>query len=256
MCGQKRQSGAPWVAFELLDADGKAMSRAWQDAMEVAAWMRHAAGEALRGRDIGEDVDAYVLGHPNDGDDASHRMSLMPLPSIGHAHADGRIRRVMFCEPPAGNGRAVELLADLLPGVALTDEHGHEVCSLVPPSNERVVEHYVRRSVVWRSVTPVILHGFNSAHGKISVAKTESLLLRAFEMAGHKAETIEQLAFQPAPLWSGTGGAGSIRVPLHLRKYPRYHVEVRFRRAVPGLVLAGLGRHCGIGVFASVAAGR
>jgi CRISPR-associated protein Csb2 len=248
-------AGVPWVAFDLLDPDGEPMKKPWHDAMEVAAWMRHAAGEILRGQSFGEDLNAYVLGHGIEGGDASHRMSFVPLPSIGHAHADGGIRRVMFCEPMTGTGRAIELLGARLPGIALTGEDLRAVGSLAPPVNDRVIRHYTPQSRVWRSVTPVILHGHNSVRGTISVPKTEGLLLRAFQMAGYKAETIEALAFQSAPLWSGTGGAGSIRVPQHLRKdnYPRYHVEVRFRDAVHGPVLAGIGRHYGLGVFAAVA---
>src|ERR1035441_538156 len=72
------------------------------------------------------------------------------------------------------------------------------------------------------------------------------------ELAGHAPETIEGIAFQPAPLWPGTGGARVMRVPQHLLRYPRYHVEIRFRRPVLGPVLAGIGRHYGIGLFAAV----
>ncbi len=42
-----------------------------------------------------------------------------------------------------------------------------------------------------------------------------------------------------------------MRVPEHLKKWLRYHVAVRFRDAVPGPVLAGIGRHYGIGLFAA-----
>ncbi len=92
---------------------------------------------------------------------------------------------------------------------------------------------------------------WNAMRGVVSVGKTERLLLRAFEMAGRSQEQIDSLAFQAAPLWAGAEAAKSIRVPKHLDGYPRYHVEVRFREAVEGPVLAGIGRHYGIGVFAS-----
>jgi CRISPR-associated protein Csb2 len=243
--------GAPWIAFDLIALDGR--PKGWHAAMEVAAWMRHAAAEALRNESFGEDLNGFVLGHGSDGSVASHRMSFVPLPSIGHLHADGRIRRVMFTEPVGGTGRSLELLNAKLPGITLSSEDGREVCSLTPPTITRVTGFYTAPARTWRSVTPVILHGHNSVRGTVSVAKTERLLLRAFEMAGFSPDIIERLAFQPAPLWSGTGGAGAIRVPQHLRKnnYPRYHVEVRFRHTVTGPVLAGIGRHYGIGVLAT-----
>jgi len=97
-----------------------------------------------------------------------------------------------------------------------------------------------------------VLHGHNAdRRGQISVAKTERLLLRAFEMAGYSDGMIEHLAFQGAPWFLGTKHAAAMRVPDHLEGYPRLHVEVRFVRGVKGPVLAGLGRHYGIGLFAT-----
>ncbi len=74
-------------------------------------------------------------------------------------------------------------------------------------------------------------------------------------MAGYAPEVIERVTFQPAPLWPGTGAAKEMRVPRHLMNYPRYHVEVRFWNPVTGPVLAGIGRHYGIGLFAAVGGG-
>jgi len=65
---------------------------------------------------------------------------------------------------------------------------------------------YTDRARVWRSVTPVILHGFNATRGVVSAGKTERLHLRAFEMAGRSEEQIDLLAFQAAPLWAGASG--------------------------------------------------
>jgi len=221
----------------------------WHAAMEVAAWLRHAAAEALR-HERGIDVDSFVLGHTEGQGDRSHRLSFVPLPSIGHAKADGRVRRVMFVEPPASNGRVVERLTSRLRGVTITRVDRTPVCTVAPDDGKlaKFYEHAARR---WWSVTPVILHGHNATKGRVSLAKTESLLLRSFEMAGFATNSIERVAFQQAPLWSGTGAAAQARVPQHLDNYPRYHVEVVFRDPVPGPVLAGIGRHYGIGVFAA-----
>jgi CRISPR-associated protein Csb2 len=245
----------PSVTFSLLTVDGESLSKGWHDAMKISAWMRHAAAEALRGEAFGEDVDSYVLGHTPKQSDASHRMSFVPLPSIGHPNSDGRTRRVLFAEPPTGSGRAVELLGFKLPGTTLTDVNKREVCMLAPSADDGVIGRYMggeRGAQDWRSVTPVVLHGYNSMRGVVSVAKTEKLLLRAFEMAGYRPESIERMAFQAAPLWPGAGSARAVRVPEHLDGYPRYHVEVRFRRPVSGPVLAGIGRHYGVGLFGIV----
>jgi CRISPR-associated protein Csb2 len=86
--------------------------------------------------------------------------------------------------------------------------------------------------------------------GEISLAKTERLLLRAFEMTGYSEETIESFAFQAGPWWPGTKHASAMLVPEHLDGYPRIHVQVRFKRPMRGPMIAGIGRHYGIGLFA------
>ena len=72
------------------------------------------------------------------------------------------------------------------------------------------------------------------------------------KQAGYKLDNINEWVIQAAPLWPNTPGARSIRVRVHLRVWPRYHVAVRFRNAIRGPVLAGLGRHYGLGVFAAL----
>jgi CRISPR-associated protein Csb2 len=253
---RRGEAACPYTVFWLRMSGGEAaLSKRWDEAMEVAGWLRHAAAQALEGDLKAAEIAGFVLGHGPEGSDASFRLSYVPLPSIGHAHGDGRIRRAMLVEPTMADGTVVERLAVKLVGAVLTNSGGNLACTLGPLPDEKVLGFYTGRSEVWRSVTPVVLHGFNAIRGRISLTKTENLLLRAFEMAGYGAEAIESVAFQPAPLWPGAGAAGEMRVPQHLLKYPRYHVEVRFRNAVTGPVLAGIGRHCGIGVFAAVGGG-
>jgi CRISPR-associated protein Csb2 len=161
----------------------------------------------------------------------------------------------MLVEPSAADGTVVDRLAVKLAGAVLTDSGGNPACTLGPLPDDRVMDFYTGPARVWRSVTPVVLHGFNAVRGRISLTKTENLLVRAFEMAGFAPETIERVAFQPAPLWPGVGAAREMRVPQHLLNYPRYHVEIEFRNPVTGPVLAGVGRHYGIGLFAAVGGG-
>jgi CRISPR-associated protein Csb2 len=250
--GRRGTVVAPFITFGLRTLDGEEVySKPWRSAVEVAAWMRHGAGEVLAGENFGEDLNAFVFGHPEDPGAASHRLSFVPLPSVHLQHGDGRIRRILVAEPLTGNGRATELLGAKWTSKSLK-ENGREVCMLEPIEGDGVTSFYTRPSArEWRSVTPVVLHGHNAVRGIVSVPKTEKLLVRAFEMAGRAQEQIESMAFQAAPLWEGSESAAKIRVPKHLDGYPRYHVEVRFREPVAGPVLAGIGRHYGIGVFAA-----
>jgi CRISPR-associated protein Csb2 len=160
---------------------------------------------------------------------------------------------VLLAEPRGGRGDILRLLGRKLAGAAVTNTGGAEEAVLEPAeTRDSTVALYLanRRARLWRTATPVVLHGFNAKRGTISVDRTERLLLRAFEMAGITSTHIESMAFQGGPFWPGTGHAREMRVPKHLDGYPRLHVQVRFREPVRGPVLAGIGRHYGIGLFA------
>jgi CRISPR-associated protein Csb2 len=163
----------------------------------------------------------------------------------------------MIIEPPDATGEIIRMLRMKLSGRVLWDVDGRKVCSLAPAASEDwTFDQYLPKSAatLWRSVTPVVLHGFNTdGRGRISVSKTERLLLRAFEMAGYGERLIARFAFQAGPLWPATKHSSAMRVPKHLDGYPRIQVEVRFREGVRGPVLAGIGRHYGIGLFAKAA---
>jgi CRISPR-associated protein Csb2 len=157
-------------------------------------------------------------------------------------------------EPSEANAdaEALDLLRIKLAGWILTDERGTDRAVLAPLRDERkVLPFYTRKAKVWQTVTPVILHGYNAARGRVSLRKTDRLLCQAFDAAGFPEPLIDNITFQPAPFWAGAGAANAIRVPRHLLNWPRLHVRIEFKEALTGPVLAGLGRHCGIGVFAA-----
>lgn len=249
----------PRTSFRLLSADdaSKARSIPWEECRKVAAWLRHRTAEELRNELDPDTIAEYVQGHVDSASgDKSQRISYVPLPTIFGKYGDGSIRRVMVVEPPGKPGDVSEMIGAKLMGALLTGTDGKAECSLGPlEAGDWTLQQYLPKNPrrVWRSVTPVVLHGHNtSSRGVISVGKTERLLLRAFAMAGFSEEQIEGLTFQTGPLWPGSKHASAMRVPAHLDGYPRLHVEVRFVEDVSGPVLAGIGRHYGIGLFAAV----
>jgi len=243
------------VRFLLLSPSGDSVKAVtWQDAMKVAAWLRHAAAQRLAGEYERSFIEAYVHGHTKE-EEKARRLSYVPVPSLFSRYGDGQIRRAMIVEPPDADGEVSRMLRLKLTGHVLLDVEGRAACSLASAVDDGVFSRYLPRQAArrWRSVTPVVLHGWNaSRRGAISIRKTERLLLRAFEMAGYAQREIVRLAFQTAPWYIGPQHAGRIRVPAHLEGFPRLHVEVEFRRGFRGPVLAGIGRHYGIGLFAAV----
>lgn len=246
----------PVTRFVLLkpDDDDNFTPPAWHNCMKVAGWLRHAAAQHLGREFEAAFIQEYVQGHTQ-ADEKSRRVSYVPLPSICGPFPDGQIRRAIVVEPAGAIGEVVRLLELKLTGSLLHDKFGAARCCLGPQEGkDSVFVRYLpdQGATTWRSVTPVVLHGHNVARrGVISVSKTERLLLRAFAMAGFPEESIESLAFQAGPLWPGSQHAAAILVPDHLNGYPRLHVAVRFRQPVHGPVLAGIGRHYGIGLFAA-----
>ena len=101
-------------------------------------------------------------------------------------------------------------------------------------------------------MTPVVLHGFNSVRGEISLKKTDQLLAQAFAESGYPPELVKEVFVQQAPLVPNTPAAKDIWRAKHLLKWPCYHVGVEFHSKVRGPVLVGIGRHYGLGLFVPI----
>ena len=243
------------IVFGLQILEGQRFAR-WDQVHTVATWVRQAVAEAFEQEELDKSwIDSFALGHTSKAD-MGHRLSFVPLPSVGHQHSDGGVRRVMIVQPPSAgssDAEAFRLLAVKLSGWVLTEDNsGTPRAVLVPLESEHVVVPFYNRTArIWQTVTPVILHGYNSAHGRISLAKTDRLLCQAFHAAGFSEPLIDNITFQRAPYWAGSEASTAIRVPPHLAQWPRLHVCVEFKQPIQGPVLAGIGRHYGIGVFAA-----
>lgn len=244
------------VPFDLLDTHGEErQSFRCEDGMLISAWMRHAARQRflLEGWDTAR-VDAYVSGHTSKGEE-NNRLSYVPLPSIGHTHSDARHRRALVVLP-FNDENADESLAILYrmagdPLLSLDSTDPIAWLGKGDKNRDLVLRRYLYKSVEWLSVTPVILHGRDFDGGSFRPRKAEKLLLQAFAESGYPIENIVEFSYQPAPYWRGPGSARQAHVPRHLEKWPRYHVRVVFSAPVSGPVLAGIGRHYGLGVFAA-----
>ncbi len=244
-----------YLALEMEEPGGGTFAGPWDQVQTIAAWLRHAAAQALLQEDLAAPwVDSFVLGHVSTGD-RGYRLSFLPLPSIGHRNSDGGVRRILIVEPQGatgGDGEALDLLRIKLPGLALIDEGTRSARAVLVNVADRtkVLPFYIGEGRVWETVTPMVLHGHNTARGEISLGKTDRLLRQAFVSAGIPDSLIETISFQRAPYWAGCEAATEIRVPRHLANWPRVHVHVEFAESVSGPIFVGIGRHYGIGVFA------
>ncbi len=278
---------SPYAVFALRRPDDSAFA-AFEPArrgMHVAGMMRYAASTEDFVRALGWDnvrANAIVLGHGRDSAAPDSRLAFIPLPSFewqGGARGAtvGAVRRVLVvARGPLDGGEFARVIREL-EGRELVDEDSKEAVAFLrrEMASERAVSAFFGRALEWASVTPVILPGFddkkgyrkriasgtlsaaekNSLVGKLAVT-AEGLLRKALSQAGYPDSIVstDGIEWRGTGYLPGVGMASAYAVPSHVRRYPRFHVRVRFVVPVSGPVCIGSGRHFGLGLFAAVPA--
>ena len=241
----------PYAAFELPQG----CSFRPEASNIVAAMLRSLACIEQNRNDFqdrfGDDTEVYLAGHVNGGERTPPRFSYLPLPTIGHRHADGMIRRLLIAEPYGGDGARASWAERRLGGQALTDKDGNgrgQLLELWRNSSRRMVNRYVREHRIWSTVTPAVLPGFDD--GKLT--KAEKLFIRAIRQAGLSTDGITDLTLRKAPFWPGSQHPRNYLRPRYLKNLPAWHVRLEFREPVPGPITIGPGRHVGLGTMAGL----
>ena len=184
-----------------------------------------------------------------------HRARILPLPSIGHEHADPAIRRLLVEVPDSGplpSGDIRWAFSGLAAGEA----------TLVPAAaGDTMVRHYTRPSRRWASVTPVALP---SAHLRPHPAAdgVESGLAREATEADARAAVFDALRHagivarplrievQREPWSRGGERAERFAVGPRFGAARLWHVRICFDRTIAGPMAIGDGRFLGLGVMA------
>ena len=285
----ERPIGRPVAVFKLLDANEDAYRYPHATLVHIAGMVRHLAIERMKVdppnwiEDSADWIKCAVRGKRDESSASEHRQfSYVPLPSIGHEHADAMIRNVMIVAPLAMQ-RELEYLSERLSGELLTPEEYGEVniCNsqplisgrielrkFNPPAGKFIASCYLATANTWHTVTPAILPG----HDDHKPEKTKKLIQRALQQSG--IETPCEFTWQSIPFVKNTLSAhkydrqgrhtGYYR-PIHLKDLTAVHLRIRFGRRVvngdpnsawisaevPGPVVVGAGRHRGFGLMAS-----
>ncbi len=260
----------PRAIFELRHDDGSFCTYSQRKLVHIAGMVRYLAKEAMLAsppRGVGDDwVERYVVGHRDPKATEHRQLSYLPLPSVGHFHADHAVRRVMIVAP-VGDDAWLEHLARRLAGSQLNAENGTEFDEKGPPTlvrvyRDKVAACYTRSASAWASVTPVILPGHDDHKPK----KTRKLIEAALAQSGIEQPcTFEWSAFSrfrkahSAHKYGKDGRLQGYIRPDHLLTQTAVHLTLRFHDgsadmnpvAVPGPLAIGAGRHCGLGLFAA-----
>lgn len=218
------------------------------------------------------DIERVLVGRKPDGtNDGSpeDRVRIIPLPSIGHVHADRQIRRVLVEVPPTSPLRADDVHWAFA-GLDLIDMETGEICAvLTRADDERFVRHYGLAEdggyCVWRTVTPAVLpeqarrrridpaRRSEEAKGGEErfkeVLRAAEAVLQALRHARVRAE-VEAIRVQREP-FEGKGARVEPFVQgTRFDKHRVWHVEITFQKPIPGPLVIGDGRFLGLGVMA------
>jgi CRISPR-associated protein Csb2 len=283
------------AAFSLLrlDASGFRTFDTARRALTVAGMTRSAAKLAAeRSAWPPAKTNAFILGHGEPHDAGMHvavgpqRFAYLPLPSIesrgkGKARVVGSVRRVMLYCFAGGSESEIAWARRMLSGQDLVDEVTKRPVALLSliPENDKVVRCYAQTAADWATVTPVVLPGYDDPEHLRRRAKSgtlsseqqrrvldrlsdriDGLLRKAIGQAGFPQELADhaEMEWRKVGFWPGTDLADRYRVPDHLKRFPRFHVRIRWRDArgepveVPGPVCFGGGRFYGLGLFAAL----
>jgi len=256
----------PYCAFELTspDEDDEPTSFHPRQIKALVGMVRGLLGSARVRKTLGDAaVDQVLLGHPDKTD--GPRLSILPLLSVGHRHADARVRRLILAEPFGAAGDICPVLAELLNGKELVPvgAGAAPVARLLRlPQNDRYTRWwYAGSERTWASVSPVLLPGFDgrtdrrrSGQRQLPASKkldrAHKLVLKALAQAGIALPC--QVEIGPLSWWPGVPHASSFVPRDKLGPAPRYHVKLTFEQPFSGPLSLGRQRHTGLGVFAAL----
>jgi CRISPR-associated protein Csb2 len=208
------------------------------------------------------EIERVLVGRKPDGTNdgpTEARVRIVPLPSIGHPHADRSIRRVLVEVPAECRLRADDVhwaFSSLEPVDMETGELLGSI--LTPTTNESMLSHYGldedARSRIWRTVTPAALSGTkpSRASGRVDYeARAAAAVVHALRRAGRR-RAVQAIRVQREPFEANGERAETFVTGTRFTRDRLWHVEITFTEPVSGPLVIGDGRFLGLGVMRPV----
>jgi CRISPR-associated protein Csb2 len=268
--------------YELRDPVEEGVFAPWplERAHRLVVRLRDEAVARLKGAmpSRAADIDRVLVGRKPDGTNdcpPEIRVRIIPLPSIGHVHADRQIRRVLV-ETPPGCLLHPNDIQWAFSGLDLSDPDGGEIlATLIRTDDDSFLGHYGaeydRASRLWRTVTPAVLP--ESARRrrieptrKVQEAEAGSERRSEHERAAAAAgqalrhvglrEGIHAIRVQREPFEANGRRVEDFAEGSRFEKHRLWHVEIEFSAPAEGPLTIGDGRFLGLGVMAPVIQAR
>ena len=207
-----------------------------------------------------EEIDRVLIGRDATDGDKATRVRIVPLPSIGHVHADHAIRRVLIEVPPNCPIYADDVALSFS-GLSQFDQAtGEAEWNLVESDERRFLDHYgignedAGDSRTWRTVTPVALpevrpRAQNTSNRLVRETKAAFAVNQALRHAS-VSEPLEYVRVQREPFEVNGVRAGEFIVPERFTAGDLHHVELGFAQAPTAPLVVGNGRYLGLGLMA------
>lgn len=212
--------------------------------------------------DQSEKIERVFVGRESTEADKTSRIRILPLPSIGHVHADQSIRRVLVEIPPNCLLRPDDI-AWAFSGIEEVDAETGEILWNLVPTNERgMLEHYdiddneQQQPRVWRTVTPMAFPVKYGQRGSKPATKRRTDekrmrtdVLHALRHVSVSAK-VQSIHVQREPFCQNGSRAEDFSKPERFPAFALRHVEIVFAEGVSGPLVVGNGRYLGLGLMA------
>ncbi len=265
--------------YELRDATTEASFGVWPlaRASRLVVLLRDGAVERLRRAlpDRSSEIERVLVGRKADGTDegpTSLRVKIVPLPSIGHHHADRGIRRALV-EVPAGCPLHAGDVHWAFSGLDVSDPETGESLNLIltPSADESMLTHYGAADGVgfrvWRTVSPaalpdparrrrieptrVVAEAKDGEERAAELTCAAAAVAQALRHADVRART-EVIRVQREPFEANGERVEAFAPGTRFAKERLWHVEIIFNAPIAGPLVIGDGRFLGLGVMAPV----
>ena len=271
--------------FELREATKETPFAVWPQtrATALVETLRDKAADRLKNAQSGvaADIERYIVGQKANGNDAcpaSHRVRIIPIPSIGSQFADHGIRRV-YVEFAAECALRSDDIFWSFSGITIDPQFRSEEAAsinVVPATDSSMLKHYgigtsSDTSKTWRTVTPAVLPE-SSRRRRIDPDKLKDPATKDSEAKGGPERRVEQLraaaavaqALRHAEISQRSQQIIVQREPFdekgervedfaegtRFSKHQLFHVEIEFDEPIDGPLVIGNGRFLGLGIMA------
>ena len=205
-------------------------------------------------------IDRIFIGQNSTNSDKSTRIRILPLPSIGHDHADHEIRRILV-EVPSNCPMRIEDIEWAFSGLNEVDsDTGEIIWNLVATHDTKMLTHYGiyetqnSGSRVWQTVTPAALpvkHRFVGKQDKQRLFNKKNAILAVCQALRHIGvrTPIENILVQREPFSLNGIHARNFSDDRRFMANRLYHVKIVFTKNLRGPLVIGDGRYLGLGLM-------